>query len=623
MAARSRKPRRFPLAVAAAAAVTLGLQEKRCQNVYMEPDETDPTRQLVLIETPGSLAKYSFGEAGRGLAQADGHAGGKILVPHGSTLATYNPTDSSVGALTGTLPGTDPWDIAFTQNEALILVDGKLKVSDGTTIRSVTDGVKTAPTLAIGSTVQNVAHAAFGYSINDTAYSKGASVAGEIPGTDVIPIGTYGCVAFDIDAAGTVYPISAPGNATGYASSTLAISALPDPVYPRIRFGAVTVTKSDGAFTFGTTALNAANVTTTYADGQINTVFEDLLSDAGVTKFTSVAQIGQRGLFTYGPRFGFTAVDDLATATALNYYTAENQPDDLVAVRVMGQDIFLFGTDTIEIWAQQSNADDPFALQSGRVIKTGCLCRDGIQITDNSIIWIADDHSVRRLAGGDTAAFISEPWITRKLQVEPIANIGSGTQQVEGHTFYYVRTPNGCYWWDALASSIAQQNIWHTRVTNLTSTWRWRYIVEYNGTHYVIDDTGVFDLLSRDYNDEHMPAADTEGTRIVRQFTAVGNFNHYETIPAMMLVAAKGIGTATGQGANPLIGMQISTDGGQTFSAIDYCELGAQGNYAEPSIWRMNGSAERRGAVFLFTKSDPAPAAYKTLEEVVEMAMAA
>ena len=122
------------------------------------------------------------------------------------------------------------------------------------------------PTLAIGSTVQNVSNLAFYYSIAGTVYYKAAVAAGTAPGNDIVPQAKFGAVAFDIGVNGTIDAIEAPGNATGYASALLAAAALPAPAADHARMGYVTATKSDGTFTFGTTALNAANSTVAYTD---------------------------------------------------------------------------------------------------------------------------------------------------------------------------------------------------------------------------------------------------------------------------------------------------------------------------------------------------------------------
>lgn len=118
--------------------------------------------------------------------------------------------------------------------------------------------------LAIGTTNTAVASNFFAYTINGTLYFKAAVAAGTAPGNDVVPQAKYGAVAFDIGADGTIDATEAADNATGYDSAALAVAGLPAVAADHVRMGYVTATKSDGAFTFGTTALDAANTTVAY-----------------------------------------------------------------------------------------------------------------------------------------------------------------------------------------------------------------------------------------------------------------------------------------------------------------------------------------------------------------------
>ncbi len=122
--------------------------------------------------------------------------------------------------------------------------------------------------LAIGSPKASVANAALDYTIAGVRYSKVAAVTA--PGNDVVPQATYGAVAFDIGVDGTIDAVEAADNATGYATAALAIAGIPDAATDHARLGTVTATKSDGAFTFGTTDLDAANTTVAYTDGETN-----------------------------------------------------------------------------------------------------------------------------------------------------------------------------------------------------------------------------------------------------------------------------------------------------------------------------------------------------------------
>jgi uncharacterized phiE125 gp8 family phage protein len=168
-------------------------------------------------------------------------------------------------------------------------VDVKIQESDdgitfadwtpGVFTQVTTDGMFTSAALAIGTTLANVANGLFTYFIAGVPYSKPADAAGTAPGNDVIPVGKYGAVAFDIGADNVIDVIEAPGNGAGtYTTATLAIAGLPAVAAGHVRMGIVTATKSDGAFTFGTTALNAVNSTVTYTQATLkanyNTTYE-------------------------------------------------------------------------------------------------------------------------------------------------------------------------------------------------------------------------------------------------------------------------------------------------------------------------------------------------------------
>jgi len=120
--------------------------------------------------------------------------------------------------------------------------------------------------LAIGSTVTAVSTIAFSYIIGKDTYTKAAVAAGTAPGDDIIPTGKYGAVAFDIGSDGTIDAVEAYANAVGYTTAALAVTGLPQTAKGHLRLGYVTATKSDGAFTFGTTALNVANSTVAYTN---------------------------------------------------------------------------------------------------------------------------------------------------------------------------------------------------------------------------------------------------------------------------------------------------------------------------------------------------------------------
>lgn len=156
--------------------------------------------------------------------------------------------------------------------------------------------------LGIGSTPAYVAHDEFFYEISGTTYYEPANPVGVAPGSDVVPAGLYGAVAFEIGTDGTVDAVEATNNATGYASAALAAAGLPAVQASHQRMGYVTAMKSDGAFTFGTTSLAAANTTVAYTNSTGCQAPVSMMTIGGTSGFAT--GIGMTGVLwshlTYG-----------------------------------------------------------------------------------------------------------------------------------------------------------------------------------------------------------------------------------------------------------------------------------------------------------------------------------
>ena len=173
---------------------------------------------------------------------------------------------------------TTPGHPAPTANYDIFIIDEDLS-SGGYLL--------TTPTLAIGSTASAVSSVYFNFSIDGTSYSKAAVAAGTAPGTSTVVTSKYGAVAFDIGANGTIDAVPAAANGAGYTTALLAIAGVPAAASDHVRMGYVTVIKSDGTFTFGTTNFDAANVTTAY----LNIVHKfDILGGALANRSTTVAE---------------------------------------------------------------------------------------------------------------------------------------------------------------------------------------------------------------------------------------------------------------------------------------------------------------------------------------------
>lgn len=149
---------------------------------------------------------------------------------------------------------------------------------------------------------------------------------------------------------------------------------------------------------------------------------------------------------------------------ALNFATAEALPDGCLAVRRQRDDLFLFGSNSIEVWQATGDADATFARAAGRLMDRGCLSRDAVALFDNTLVWIGDDKIVYRMA--EVPKRISDFGIEDRLNKatdEPSA----WTFTSYGHSFYVLKIPGqGTFAYDA------SSELWSEFATIGAAVWR-------------------------------------------------------------------------------------------------------------------------------------------------------
>ena len=324
-----------------------------------------------------------------------------------------------------------------------------------------------------------------------------------------------------------------------------------------------------------------------------------LLSDHSETDFTSVSTLGQRALLTYGSRFAFSDALDFNQTTTLNYYTAESAPDGIVAGHVLGDWYYVFGTQTIEIWTQTGDNDDPFRPLTSSVIQRGCLARDTIRLLDNTLFFVADDYTVRRLGQG-SADIISQAWVTRALRSENKADLIASTMEYDNHTFYIINGLNNC-----LVYSVAF-GTWQLFASLESDTWKYAYILDKDGTHYGLGRTGtVFGELSRSFESDEKPAAGTFGNEVVWQASAhLPITTGRPSIKSIRVDGTKGVGSAADAFDEGYVESRISRDNGNTWSNWRRRSTGTQGVYDKRTIWRRNGRGNPPQTIIQFRGND-------------------
>lgn len=143
-------------------------------------------------------------------------------------------------------------------------------------------------------------------------------------------------------------------------------------------------------------------------------------------------------------QFYISAINDATTLDALDFATAESQPDNLVSMIPVQRRLILFGTTSTEVWFDSGAADFPFERE-GTTIEVGCLAAHSVKEIDNSAFWIGQDKNgggiVYRL-NGYQAQRISTQGVEEALQGSTdLSQATAYCYQEHGLTFYALNAP--------------------------------------------------------------------------------------------------------------------------------------------------------------------------------------
>lgn len=101
------------------------------------------------------------------------------------------------------------------------------------------------------------------------------------------------------------------------------------------------------------------------------------------------------------------------TIDPLNFATAEKSPDAILQIRVVGDQFWLFGTNSTEVWYPTGDPDTPFTRVQGRLFERGILEGTAIVVKD-SVMLIDNTCTVYRLEGSPKE--VSNPSISERIR---------------------------------------------------------------------------------------------------------------------------------------------------------------------------------------------------------------
>jgi hypothetical protein len=131
-------------------------------------------------------------------------------------------------------------------------------------------------------------------------------------------------------------------------------------------------------------------------------------------------------------KFYWSDILDGRTIDALNFATAERQPDHLLDVIARGDILWLLGEATIEAWSNDgSSADIPFSRIEQVVFDDGTIATGATVLADNTIFTIRTDGTLSRMA--EVLERVSDHSIEQRILASATHKLFTFTYQ--GHEF--------------------------------------------------------------------------------------------------------------------------------------------------------------------------------------------
>lgn len=150
-------------------------------------------------------------------------------------------------------------------------------------------------------------------------------------------------------------------------------------------------------------------------------------------------------------RFYVSAINDGLSWDALDFASAEANPDNIVAVMSDNSNLYLFGTVSTEFWANSGATDFPFNRISGGATEWGCASPQSIVKFDNSLAFLAKNRMGQVIVArmnGYTPARISTPELEYVINnYLAVTDAVAFSYMLGGHPMLQISFPTGDATW--------------------------------------------------------------------------------------------------------------------------------------------------------------------------------
>lgn len=307
-------------------------------------------------------------------------------------------------------------------------------------------------------------------------------------------------------------------------------------------------------------------------------------------------------------RIWVTQLLDGTSIDPLDFASAEGSPDGVVGLIVDHREVWVYGTNSVEVWYDTGASDFPLQRIQGAFNEIGCAAAYTIAKMDNGLFWLGQDargQGIVYRANGYTGTRISTHAVEWHIQQYGSLSDAIGyTYQQDGHSFYVLIFPSADTTW---VYDVATQ-AWHER-----AGWNNGVFTRHRSNCQMFFNNNV---TVGDYQNGNIYTFDL-GTyadngqiqKWLRSWRALptGQNNLKRTAQhSMQIDMESGVGLVVGQGSDPEVMLRWSDDGGHTWSNYRTSPVGKIGEYYR-RVWfrRLGMTLKLRDRVYELSMTDP------------------
>jgi len=328
------------------------------------------------------------------------------------------------------------------------------------------------------------------------------------------------------------------------------------------------------------------------------------ITDASFPGASSASYQDGYGLFTQPSTnyWFFSAINDFRSFDALDIYSKEGKPDNVISILSNHREVWIFGTESIEVWYNAggdntSTSNPTFARNAGGLLEYGCGAAKSPASFDNSLAWLSEKGQLLRATGYNAQIISNDLWGEQVKDYTVLNNAIAFSYTDMEHEFYQITFPSDDVTWvfDAKTKLFHKKSSY--KGSNEFGRHRANCYALLNRKHYVGDyENGKIYEMSMDYLDD----AGEEIRRVV--YSPEMHSGMKRTFyPSVQIEFEPGVGLESG--LDPQAMLEYSNDGGKNWGSEIWRSVGKVGEYSERAIWHRLGSGYRR--MYRLSVADP------------------